>query len=100
MTEDKLRAIADFEPSDSFSDLEKLCLRYAIAMTETPVEVGDELFAQLREHLNEQQLVELTSAVAWENYRARNNHALGMESEGFSDGAYCPMPASKMHAAV
>lgn len=35
---------------------------------------------------------ELTSAIAWENYRARNNHALGVESEGFSKGAFCPLP--------
>lgn len=92
--------MADFESSGAFSALEKLCLHYAIAMTETPVDVSDELFGQLRERLNEQQLVELTSAIAWENYRARNNHALGMESEGFSEGAYCPMPSAKLGATV
>ena len=58
-------------------------------MTETPVDVSDELFAQLREHFNEKQLVELTSAIAWKNYRARFNHALGVEAEGFSEGAVC-----------
>ena len=34
-------------------------------------------------------LVELTAAIAWENYRARFNHALGMGYGGFSKGSYC-----------
>jgi len=46
----------------------------------------------LGEHFNEKQLVELTSAIAWENYRARFNHALGVEAEGFSEGAVCAVP--------
>lgn len=67
-------------------------------MTETPVEVSDELFAQLREQFNEKQMVELTSAIAWENYRARFDHALGVEAEGFSEGAVCAVPlASHSH---
>jgi 4-carboxymuconolactone decarboxylase len=76
-----------------FSELEKLVLRYATAMTETPVEVPDELFQALSGHLNAQQMVELTSAIAWENYRARFDHAFGIEAEGFSAGAFCPLPS-------
>ena len=57
-------------------------------MTETPVHVFDETFDELRRHFGERQLVELTSAIAWENYRARFDHALGIESEGFSAGTY------------
>ncbi|MGH9843133.1 MAG: carboxymuconolactone decarboxylase family protein [Blastocatellia bacterium] len=63
-----------------------------MAMTNTPVEVSDKLFAALRGHFSEAQLVELTAAIAWENYRARFNHAFGIEAQGFSEGAYCPMP--------
>ena len=62
-------------------------------MTRTPVEVPDALFARLREQLNEAQLVELTSSIAWENYRARFDHAFGIEGENFSEGAYCALPA-------
>lgn len=84
----------EYEASAEFNGLEKLVLRYAAAMTQTPMLVSDELFAQLRSHLTEKQLVELTSAIAWENYRARFNHAFGMEAEGFSEGAFCPIPHS------
>ena len=93
MTEEKLVALADFESSAVFSDLEKLVLHYALAMTATPVEVSDDLFAKLQRHFSERQLVELTSAIAWENYRARFDHAFGIEAEGFSKGAFCPLPA-------
>lgn len=67
-------------------------LEYADAMTQTPVEVSDALFARLRERFNEAQLVELTSAIAWENYRARFDHAFGIEGENFSEGTVCAMP--------
>jgi alkylhydroperoxidase family enzyme len=61
-------------------------------MTQTPVGVPDELFNALKQHFSDSQMVELTAAIAWENYRARFNHAMGIEAQGFSEGAYCPMP--------
>lgn len=69
-----------------------MVLEYADAMTQTPVEVSDSLFSRLREKFTEPQLVELTSAIAWENYRARYDHAFGIEGENFSEGAVCAMP--------
>lgn len=62
-------------------------------MTQTPVEVHDQLFARLRECFSEAELVELTSAIAWENYRSRFDHAFGIEGENFSEGAVCAIPA-------
>ena len=72
--------------------MERLALEYADAMTRTPVEVPEALFARLRERFSEAQLVELTSAIAWENYRARFDHAFGIEGENFTEGAVCAMP--------
>jgi 4-carboxymuconolactone decarboxylase len=86
--------LAQFETSAAYSELERLVLWYADAMTRTPVEIPDELFEALRQQLNPRQLVELTSAIAWENYRARFDHAFGIEAEGFSEGAYCPLSAA------
>jgi len=67
-------------------------IEYAARMTTTPVEVPDALFVLLRQQFNESQLVELTAAIAWENYRARFNHALDIEAQGFSEGAFCALP--------
>ncbi len=98
VTEAQLLELAAFETSASFTALEKLVLRYAVAMTQTPVEVPDELFAALRQHFDPRQMVELTSAIAWENYRARFDHAFGIEAEGFSTGAVCVLPARRSPA--
>jgi alkylhydroperoxidase family enzyme len=93
LTGEKLAALANPESAAGLSEEERLALRYAATMTKTPVEVPDELFAQLRANFTDRQLVELTSCIAWENYRARFDHAFGIESEGFDEGAVCVLPA-------
>ncbi len=92
MSEAQLHDLPRYQASAAFAPLEKLVLDYAVAMTNTPVEVPDALFARLREHFADAELVELTAAIAWENYRARFDHAFGIEAQGFSEGAYCPLP--------
>ena len=92
LSEAQLRDLRDFEASTAFSEGEKLVLEYAVRMSHTPVDVSEELFSQLRRHFDDKQLVELTSAIAWENYRSRFNHALEIGAEGFSEGAFCPLP--------
>jgi len=47
---------------------------------------------KLREKLNDAQLVELKATPAWENYRARFDHAFSVEAEGFTEGSFCAMP--------
>jgi hypothetical protein len=95
-------ALPDFENSSEFTELEKLVLRYAAAMTATPLTVADDLFSALQRYFDEKQLVELTSAIAWENYRARFNHALDIESEGFYHGTACllPRPVAREHQTI
>ena len=83
LTDAKIAALPDYDTSAAYTALERVVLHYAVAMTETPVNVPDELFAELRGHFNERQLVELTSSIAWQNYRSRYDHAFGVESEGF-----------------
>jgi AhpD family alkylhydroperoxidase len=92
VTQEQLRDLPNFERSEAFSLLEKLVLRYVAAVTRTPADVPDELFDALREHFSKAQLVELTTALALENYRARFNHAFGVGSQGFSESSYCAVP--------
>ncbi len=92
MSEEQLRGLIDFETSAAFDETEKLVLHYAVAMTKTPVEAPDALFHAMRENFNEKQLVELTAVIAWENYRARFDHAFGIASMDFSEGAFCALP--------
>ena len=92
VTDCQLRDLAIYQDSPAFSPLEKLVLDYSVGLTRMPVEVSDQLFGELRQHLDDAQLVELTAAITWENYRARFNHAFGIASQNFSEGAYCPLP--------
>jgi alkylhydroperoxidase family enzyme len=92
VTERQLLALPGYRDSDEFSELEKLVLDYTCAISGTPAEVGDELFAALRAHFDEPQLVELTNAIAIENMRARFNCAFDMTPAGFSAGKVCVVP--------
>lgn len=92
VTEEQLHDLTQFESSPHFDAREKLVLRLASTLTRTPADVSDELFAELRGEFSERQLVELTSAIAWENYRARFNRVFQVEAEGFSAGQFCPLP--------
>ena len=95
ITAEQIANLQRYRTDINFSDLERLVLEYADTMTQTPVEVSDALFVRLREQFTDAQLVELTSAIAWENYRARFDHAFGIEGENFSEGAVCAMPAHR-----
>ena len=92
ITAEQIANLNSYRTDVSFSALERLVLEYADAMTRIPVEVSDSLFARLRERFDEAELVELTSAIAWENYRARYDHAFGIEGENFTEGAVCALP--------
>jgi alkylhydroperoxidase family enzyme len=81
---EKLAAVAAFEESERFDELEKLALRYADGMTRTPADVPGDVFDALRQRLGPEELVELTTAIAWENFRARWNRALLIESDGLA----------------
>jgi 4-carboxymuconolactone decarboxylase len=92
LSDDELLALPRYRESGLFDETEKLVLDYAAGMSRTPVEVPDELFAELRGRFDEAQLVELTNVIAVENMRGRFNLALGFGSAGFSEGMVCALP--------
>jgi AhpD family alkylhydroperoxidase len=87
----ELLALPRYRDSDLFTEREKLALDYAVGVMRTPVDVGDELFARLREHFSEPQLVELTALLTVVNLD-RFNAAFGIGSAGFSEGMVCLVP--------
>ncbi|HUS67881.1 MAG TPA: hypothetical protein VMZ28_25270 [Kofleriaceae bacterium] len=93
MPREKLEALADHATSPVFSELERLVLRLTDELARTPSTVPDELYQALRAHLDEGQLIELSSAIAWENYRARFNRVFEFGSDSFAEGAFCAVPA-------
>jgi alkylhydroperoxidase family enzyme len=81
-----------YQESGLFSADEKLVLELADAITATPAKVTAELRERLQKRFSTPQLVELSAAIAWENYRARSNRVFGFGSEGFYRA---PAPGSK-----
>jgi hypothetical protein len=61
-------------------------------MCQTPVSISDELFARLKEQFTDEQIIELSTAIAIENFRARFNSALDITPAGFTEGAVCALP--------
>jgi alkylhydroperoxidase family enzyme len=81
--EDKIGDVPTWRESSRFSEMERTALEYAEAMTITGERVSDELFGRIRSFFDEAQIVELTAAVALENFRSKFNVPLGIESQGF-----------------
>jgi alkylhydroperoxidase family enzyme len=70
---------------DRFEDFplpELALLRMADALADTPSNVSDALYAELRQHFTEEQLIELAAAAAQENFRARYNRVFEVGSDG------------------
>lgn len=67
---------------EGFVPAEVALLRMADAMADTPSNVSDELYAELRQHFSEEQLIELAASAAQENFRARYNRVFNVESDG------------------
>ncbi len=82
-SEDKIRDVESAEKSALYSERERAAIAYAEAMTITGQRVTDALFARVRAHFEEPEIVELTAAVALENFRSKFNVALGIEAQGF-----------------
>src|SRR5688500_9688904 len=90
---EKLEALGEHATSPVFSELERLVLQLADELARTPATVPDELYRALRAHLDEAQLIELASAIAWEHYRSRFNRVFDFGSDHFAEGAFCAVPA-------
>jgi alkylhydroperoxidase family enzyme len=81
VSDEKLLAIPEYLNSPLFDDREKTALEYADAMTITGLEVSDDLFQRLRGYFSDDEVVELTELVAWENASAKFNRALRIPSQ-------------------
>ena len=91
---EKLAALQDYEASTLFSEGERAALAYAEAMTHSNRRVDDALFARLRRRFSEQEIVELTALIAFQNLSSKFNAAFGVPAQGF-----CTTPPAKQSSA-
>ena len=93
LSDDKLHAVLSANRR-SFNDAERLVIELADAMTDTPANVSDDLYAHLRKQFSEEQLMQLGAQIAFGNYRARWNRIFNVET----DNLYAPQAAQSQES--
>jgi alkylhydroperoxidase family enzyme len=81
LSDDEIAAIREGQLK-AFAPAEVALLRMADAMADTPSNITDELYQELRRHFSEEQLIELAATAALENFRARYNRVFDVGSDG------------------
>ncbi len=82
-TDEKIAAVMLWRASPLFDAAQRAAFALAEALTKTPAEATDAIYAEARRHFGEAQMVELAATIAMENYRARFNRAFLVESQEF-----------------
>ena len=82
VSDEKIDALPDYAKSELYSEPERVALEFADTITITDRDVSDELFARLRGFFGDDDLVELTATIAWENASSKFNRALRVPSQG------------------
>lgn len=87
----KLSGVSNWRDAAVYDDADLAVLEFAEMATTTPSGVTEGCVNRLRGFLDDDQIVELASWVALENYRSRFNSALGLTSQGFAQKCSVPM---------
>ncbi|EAS64850.1 carboxymuconolactone decarboxylase family protein [Photobacterium angustum] len=86
-SEDKIKALANWQHSPLFTAQERAVLAYTEAMTITGKRVTDEMLVALQEWYSSDDIIELTALVSFQNLSAKFNTALDVPAQGF-----CSLP--------
>ena len=95
MSDEKLLAVAKVNNPVAigpFNKKEQLVIELADEMANTPANIANEFYQRLRDEFSEEQLMELSAHIAFENYRARWNRVFDIGS----DELYKPKAESKL----
>ena len=77
----KLAAVWEYRTSPLFSQAERVALDFALAAASVPNDVTDEMFAEMRKHWSESQIVEVAAVVAYFGFLNRWNDTMGTPLE-------------------
>ena|SRR5215813_1684519 len=80
LSDEKLLAVKG-DDLTVFNAKERLVIELADALVSVPANVSDDLYARLRQEFSEEQLMELSGHIAFENYRARWNRVFDVGSD-------------------
>ena len=80
---EKIHALDNWRDSDLYNEKERVSLEFAEAVTYTDRQVSKELMAELKQHFDDDVIVELTGLIAFQNLSTKFNSALDIEAQGF-----------------
>lgn len=78
---DKLEALWEYQSSPLYTEAERAALDFALAAGSMPNAVDEELFARMREHWTENQIVEILGAVCLYGFLNRWNDSMATDLE-------------------
>lgn len=79
----KVQELGNWQKSTLFNNEEKIVLEYTEAMTITEKRVSKDLFNHLKEFFNDDQIIELTAMIAFQNMSTKFNTAFDVPPQGF-----------------
>src|SRR5437868_1521227 len=79
--EQKLAAVWDYQTSPLFTEAERVALDFAVAAAAVPNAVSDHMFAALRRHWSEDQIIEIVGVIALFGFLNRWNDTLATPLE-------------------
>lgn len=81
VSQEKLDAIWEYQTSPHYSEAERVALDFALAAGSVPNAVDAELFARMRKHWSEDQIVQILGAVCLYGFLNRWNDSLATDLE-------------------
>jgi uncharacterized peroxidase-related enzyme len=79
----KVEELANWRQSSLFNEQEKIILDYTEAVTLPEQRVRDDLFKSLKQHFRDDEIIEITAIIAYQNMSTKFNTALDVPSQGF-----------------
>ena len=89
---EKVSAVSNHREASIFNDRERVALDYAEVMTKSDLRVDDALFSRLKAHFSEEEIVELTAFIGFQNLSSKFNAALDIPPQGFCQLPQKPQP--------
>lgn len=80
--QDKLNNIWEYKTYSAFTDAERVVFDFAIAASQVPNAVDDEIAENLRKHWDDGEIVEILGVIALFGYLNRWNDSMGTQLEG------------------
>ncbi len=80
---EKAQALTYWKQSELFSDLEKLVLEYTEVVTDSNQKISEALKHQIQSYFSEEEIVEITALIAFQNMSTKFNNAFGVAPQGF-----------------